>query len=145
MPVQNSDYLKSITKVLKTKSGVRKPNYLYSTDHALVATNSPFRSDQVIIMGLRPPYFGKILGNIIPDPTYPEFGKKEFGVIFMPQEGEAAIPDTAMSRLPNNPHGDITFRKFTDPVQEIKTRLTYDILRELFGMTIGQMYRRLVK
>lgn len=143
MPRQNDDYLKDISKTLKIKSGVTKPNYLYSKTGAVVATNSPFRSDQVILMGLKPPFYGKILGSIIPDPT--EFGKQEFGVIFMPQEGEPTIPDTAMSRLPNNPKEELTFTKYGKPVQTLRTRLTFETLRILFGMTIGQIYKRITK
>lgn len=141
MPRQNEDYLKDISNTLKIKSGVIKPNYLYSKEGAVVATNSPFKSDQVILMGLKSPLRGKILGSIIPDPI----SEQDFGVIFMPQEGEPTIPDTAMSRLPNNPDGDFTFNKFGEPVQIVRTRLTFETLRILFGMTIRQIYERITK
>jgi len=101
---QNDEYLREIHRT-NTK--------IFSKNESLVATNSPFNPDQVIIMGLKFPVLGVIVAQIVPDPTYPEHGTQPYGVFFPPN----------------------------DSIQ--KNLISFEGIRKAFGLTISQIYHKL--
>jgi hypothetical protein len=105
---QNNEYLTDVLKGLDIRAGSK--NYIFSKNNSIVACPSPFDSSHTIIMGLKYPIKGVIIAQIVPDPTYPEFGKKPFGVFFPPNDSLN------------------------------KSLITFEGIRIAFGMTIEQIF-----
>ncbi len=102
--MQNDEYLKDLRK---TRSKI------YSKNGSLVASCSPFDSEQVIIVGIRPPITGILIAQIVPDPSFPLYGEQPFGVFFPPNE---------------------TLKK---------SLISFEGIRKAFGLTIGQLFNKL--
>jgi len=110
---QNDEYIKDVLSGLKLKSTKNSQNYIYSKNKSLVACPSPFTTGQIIIMGLKFPVKGVIVAQMVPDPTYPTFGKQPYGLFFPPNDSLN------------------------------KTLISFEGIREAFGMPIGMIYQKL--